>query len=154
MPSGTVVAICICLAAGAPMLEVQEVTAEAGSGLVGDRYCGGNGSWNKDKPGERQVTFMNTIFFTDSGFTYADSRRNMFVEGLELMDLIGKEFTVGDVTFRGVKYCDPCDRPNNLAGIKKSFREAFWDRGGLIAEILSSGTINVGDTVKVSKKRN
>jgi hypothetical protein len=152
MPHGKVVALCICAKAGEPMIEVNEVVAEEGAGLVGDRYYGGNGSWNKGSPGKRQVTLMNAIFFKGTVFKYSDSRRNIFTEGVELMDLIGKEFTVGEVTLRGVKYCDPCNRPNQKAGIRASFRDAFFDRGGLIAEIVVSGTIRNGDNVKTSRK--
>lgn len=152
MPDGKDVALCICAKAGEPMTEVTEVIAEPGNGLVGDRYYGGNGSWNKGSPGKRQVTLMNAMFFKDTVFKYADSRRNIFTEGVELMDLIGKEFTVGKVTLRGVKYCDPCNRPNQKAGIRESFRDTFLDRGGLIAEIIIGGTIHVGDTVQTPRK--
>jgi MOSC domain-containing protein YiiM len=68
------------------------------------------------------------------------------------MDLIGKEFQAGDAIFRGLKYCDPCTRPNKLAGISRSFREAFFDLGGLVAEIIRSGTIRVGDPIIPPKK--
>lgn len=152
MPNGKVVSICIGREAGAKMEEVEEVYAEAGNDLIGDRYCDGNRSFNKNKPGKRQVTFMNAMFFEGSGFAFVDSRRNIFLEDVELMDLIGKEFTVGDVTFQGVKYCDPCNRPNTLAGIKNSFRDTFFDRGGLVAEIVTSGIIRVGSIVKTPKK--
>jgi hypothetical protein len=46
---------------------------------------------------------------------------------------------------RGVKYCDPCTRPSKLSGKTKSFKERFFDRGGLIAEIIEGGVITVGD---------
>ncbi len=71
------------------------MVADAGLGLRGDRYSTGNGSFNKDKPGSRQVTIMNSIFFEGSGFEFKDSRRNLFVEGVELMWLIGRDFQIG-----------------------------------------------------------
>ena len=39
---------------------------------------------------------MNAIFFDGSGFEFKDSRRNIFVQGVELMWLIGRDFKVGD----------------------------------------------------------
>jgi len=152
MHDSKVISICIGRVAGAKMEEVTEVIAEKNKGLVGDRYYSGNGSFNKSNPGKRQITFMNAMFFEDSGFNFSDSRRNIFTEGVELMDLIGKEFSVGEAGFRGVKYCDPCNRPNTLTSIKRSFREAFFDRGGLVAEIIESGIIRTGDKVRVPKK--
>ena len=144
---GVVRAICIGGAAGEPMQEVPEVMAIAGQGLRGDRYATGDGSFNRGKQGSRQVTLMNAIFFDDSDFEFKDSRRNLFVEGVELMWLIGREFQVGAARLRGVKYCDPCQRPSKLSGNATSFKEAFFDRGGLIAEVLETGVIKMGDEV-------
>jgi hypothetical protein len=98
--NGTVRAICICPTAGGPMQQVVEVEAMAGQGLKGDRYTTGEGSFNKGKTGVRQVTLMNTIFFEGSGFEFKDSCRNLFVEGVELMWLIGREFQIGTARFR------------------------------------------------------
>ncbi|SRR5258708_23855 len=143
--SGIVVTIFICPTAGGEMEEVQEVEAIAGAGLKGDRYATGSGSWNKGEEGKRQVTFINSLFFVGTSYQYADSRRNIVTVGIELMYLIGREFGVGEVRFRGVKYCDPCERPTKLADKEESFREAFFDRGGLIAEVIEGGVIKKGD---------
>src|SRR3989344_7631165 len=144
---GIVKAICIGSVAGGPMQEVSSAEAVAGQGLKGDRYATGEGSFNKGRQGNRQVTLMNAIFFDGSGFEFKDSRRNIFVQGVELMWLIGREFQVGTARFRGVKYCDPCTRPSKLSGKQKSFKEAFFDRGGLIAEVIEGGVIKTGDSV-------
>lgn len=129
------------------MKRVDEVEALTGQGLLGDRYALGKGSFNKGKEGMRQVTLINGIFFEGSGFHYEDSRRNIVTDGVELMWLIGREFTIGAARMRGVKYCDPCKRPSKLAGKTASFQEKFFDRGGLVAEVLESGVIRVGDSV-------
>lgn len=144
---GIVKAICITAVAGELMEEVSEVEAITGQGLKGDRYATGEGSFNVGSQGSRQVTFMNAIFFEGSGFDFRDSRRNLFVEGVELMWLIGREFQVGTARFRGIKYCDPCQRPSKLSGKSKSFKEVFFDRGGLIAEVIETGVIRLGDEV-------
>lgn len=145
--NGIVKAICICPVAGEPMQEITEVEAIASQGLKGDRYSTGEGSFNKGKRGVRQVTLMNTIFFEGSGFEFKDSRRNLFVHGVELMWLFGREFQIGNARFRGLRYCDPCTRPSKLSGKTKSFKETFFDRGGLIAEVIESGVIKIGDQV-------
>ena len=145
--SGRVISICIGSEAGAPMREAEEVNALAGMGLEGDRYCRGEGSFNKDNQGKRQVTLINGLFLVDSGFTATDTRRNIVTLNVELMYLIGKEFQIGDAVFYGVKYCDPCMKPSKLSGKKHSFKQAFHDRGGLIAEVRKSGIIRVGSPV-------
>lgn len=144
---GLVVGICIGPSAGAGMQTMSEAEALAGLGLKGDRYASGEGSFNKGSPGRRQITLMNAIFFEGSGFEFDDSRRNLFVQGVELMWLIGREFTVGGAKLRGVKYCDPCYRPSKLTGNPRSFQEVFFDRGGLVAEVLEGGTIKINDMV-------
>ena len=145
--AGTVTAIYICPVAGGTMCQVTNIEAIAGQGLKGDRYATGEGSFNEGKQSVRQVTLMNSIFFEKSGFEFKDSRRNLFVEGVELMWLIGRGFQIGTAHFRGVKYCDPCNRPSKLSGKEKSFKETFFDRGGLIAEIIEGGVIKVGDLI-------
>lgn len=147
MAHGTVVALCICPAAGQPMQAVQEVEAVVGAGLKGDRYSTGEGSFNKGHQGRRQVTLINALFFEGTDFQYLDSRRNIVTSGVELMWLIDREFQIGTARFRGVKYCDPCNRPSTLAGKERSFKEVFFDRGGLIAEVVEGGIIKVGDEV-------
>ena len=93
------------------------------------------------------MTLINSIFFQDSGFEYAESRRNIVTHGVELMWLIGREFQLGKARFRGQYYCDPCLRPTRLSGKTETFLEVFSDRGGLVAEILASGTIRKGDLI-------
>ena len=146
MSNGTVVAICICPNAGDPMQSVQEVEAIAGQGLKGDRYCQGEGSFNRGNQGKRQVTLINGLFFKGTDFDFVDSRRNIVTMGVELMWLIGREFQVGGARLRGVKYSDPCARHSKISG-KPGFKEAFFDRGGLVAEIIRGGVIKVDTEV-------
>jgi MOSC domain-containing protein YiiM len=95
------------------------------------------------------VTLINSNFFQGSDFEYAESRRNLVTQGVELMWLIGREFQIGKARFRGQYYCDPCLRPTHLSGKTAKFLEAFSDRGGLVAEILESGTIKKGDLISL-----
>lgn len=131
---------------------VYEVMALAGQGLEGDRYAAGKGSFNQGEVGRRQVTLINARFFINTPFEYLDSRRNLVIRGTELMWLMGQKFQVGDATFRGIKYCDPCLRPNKLVNKATSFKETFEDCGGLIAEVLAGGLIRLNSSVVVPPK--
>jgi len=142
----TLTGIYICTVAGEPMHTVEQAEAIVGVGLNGDRYANARGSWNRNEPGKRQVTLINERFFRGGAFTPAESRRNLVVSGIELMWHIGREFQIGRARFRGIKYCDPCERPSKLAG-KQGFREDFFDCAGLIAEVTIGGVIKVGDPV-------
>lgn len=149
--NGKVMSICISPAAGQPMQEVYEVEAIAGAGLKGDRYCAAEGSFNANRPGHRQVTLINSVFFSETGYDLTESRRNIVTLGVELMRLIDKEFQIGEARFRGVGYAYPCDRPTKLAGGQSTdrlpFSHAFHDRGGLVAEVIEGGMITWNDAV-------
>ncbi|PCI29216.1 hypothetical protein COB55_02625 [Candidatus Wolfebacteria bacterium] len=153
MKNGIVEAICICSKRGEPMREVNEVEAIAGAGLAGDRYATGEGSFNRNAVGNRQVTLINGIFFENSPFGYLESRRNIVTLGVELMWLIGREFDIGEARMKGVKYCDPCVRPSKLLNKSEIFSTEFFDRGGLIADILQGGLIKKGDAIILPIKR-
>jgi len=153
MPNGSVVAICICPVAGGPMQLVQEAEAIAGAGLKGDRYCTGEGSFNKGNVGRRQITLINAWFVDNSGFAYQETRRNLVLSGVELMWVVGREFRIGEeVVIRGIKYCDPCKRPSKLSGNPVDFDEASHDAGGIVAEIIKGGIVRVGDPVNLPPK--
>ncbi len=149
---GIIVGICISPIKKQPMQTVEQALALAGRGLERDRYADGAGSYSKGEVGRRQITFMSERFFPNSGFTFADSRRNVFVrstEGLELYKLLpDRLFRIGDAIFRAVKYCDLCGEPDKLITPReRSFRETFLDCGGIVADIITGGILKVGDTL-------
>ncbi len=135
--------------AGEPMISQHEVLAIAGAGLQNDRYAIGTGSYvNKEKPGRRQVTLISAEDLAAVNYPAEFSRRNLVTEGVDLMWLLGRPFVIGDVQFRGVAYCDPCARPSNLGRTGQhdlpDFGKVMMGRGGLIAEVMTSGMLRVG----------
>lgn len=151
---GRVVGIFVCPEKGDPMRELGEVHAVEGTGLQGDRYCLGVGSFSSASGGNRQVTLISARWFPESGFTYADSRRNLIVSPeVELMYLIGREFQVGDAWFKGEKYCEPCERPDKLADKERgAFKRAFFDRAGIVATVTAGGRICLNSRVVPPRK--
>jgi hypothetical protein len=118
---------------------VGSVTAVTGKGLVGDRHFS-----DHPEPGNA-LTLIEAEVLEDVGLTGAQSRRQVVVRGVRLTDLIGKRFRVGDVECLGVEICEPCLHLQRMTrpGIIKD----LIHRGGLNADILSGGTISVGDPV-------
>ena len=134
------------------MQQKREVRAIPGKGLVGDRYFSGHGTFSPhpQKP-DFEITFIERekieAFARDSGlpFTSLHARRNIVTEGVDLNELAGKDFLIGEVRLRGIRLCEPC---NHLA--KASFPETLKglvNQGGLRAQILSEGVIHVGDCI-------
>lgn len=147
---GTIQSIHLADEESAPVHAVEEVMAHAGRGLEGDRYFSMTGTFKKLEP-KRQVTLIEAEAFDALARDYhiemepGQARRNLVTRGVALNHLVGREFTVGEVRLRGLKLCEPCSHMEKLAG--KPVREPLKHRGGLRAEILTSGTIRVGDTV-------
>ena len=75
----------------------------------------------------------------------SESRRNVVTQGVPLNHLVGKEFQVGEVRLRGIKLCEPCGHLAKLTG--KGVLPGLVHRGGLRAQILTDGTLRVGDSV-------
>ena len=151
MFTGEVISIHIASEEGAPTVAVGEVRAVEGKGLEGDRYHNKAGTFSrKDNPG-REVTLIESeaieALTNDYGieFELGDSRRNIVTRGVPLNHLVGVEFSVGAVVLRGVKLCDPCGYLERMT--RPGVREALANRGGLNADIVSGGTIRVGDAV-------
>jgi MOSC domain-containing protein YiiM len=123
---------------------VGSVTAVAGKGLAGDRKyaCPGPGN---------ALTLIEAEVLEDVGLTGVQSRRQIVVRGVRLGDLIGRRFRIGDVECLGVEICEPCRHLASLTrpGIIKD----LIHRGGLNADILTSGTISTGDEISFSAVR-
>ena len=119
---------------------VDSVRAVAGQGLAGDRYF-----FADEAASGEALTLIEAEALEDVGLTGAQSRRQVVVRGGGLNDLVGKRFRVGEVVCLGVELCEPCLHLQSLTrpGIIKD----LIHRGGLRADILSGGTIIVGDKV-------
>ena len=152
MWQGEVTAIFIAPDAGAAMESTAEAHAIPGQGLEGDRYATARGTYS-NKPGvDRQLTLIEeeelAAIERDYGHRLepAESRRNVITRGVPLNHLVGRTFRVGEVTLRGVRLCEPCGYLEQVTG--KPVRQPLLHRGGLRAEILTEGWIQVGDTLR------
>ena len=118
---------------------VESVRAVAGKGLEGDRHFG-----RGRHPGGA-ITLIEAEVLEDVGLSGPQSRRQVVIRGVRLNDLVGKRFTVGEVECLGVELCEPCLHLQSLT--RPGIIDELVHRGGLNADILSSGTIAVGDAV-------
>lgn len=148
-----VVGITIGMEAGGPLHTVDEVRAVAGQGLEGDRYYAKGGTYSDREGARRQLTLIESEAIESVARDYGielqppDTRRNIVTKGVALNHLVGKKFKLGDVEVRALQLCEPCRHLESLT--QKGVRRAFIHRGGLNAEILTSGTIKVGDRIEI-----
>lgn len=156
--SGIVEHIHIADAAGEPVRRLESVDAIAGVGLTGDRYAKREGFWkDTEKSGEsRDLTLIEAEEIErlahEFGIELAPgaSRRNVTTRGIRLNELVGMEFWIGDVLARATELCEPCTHLVALTG--KPLIKPLTHRGGLRADLLSSGRISVGDSIKVKEE--
>lgn len=151
MLKGAVVSIHTANAATEPLRSVDEVHAVPGKGLEGDRYFKQAGTFSKPLP-DREVTLIEIEAIEalehEQGIRLepGEGRRNIVTRGVPLSDLIGREFQVGEVLLRGLGPCEPCSHLEKLT--QRGVIRGLAHRGGLRAQILTSGMIRVGDEVQ------
>jgi MOSC domain-containing protein YiiM len=136
----TVEAIHVGKVRGDELLAVDSVRAVAGKGLEGDRHFQHEGG----KPG-KALTLIEAENVEAVGLPPGGARRQVTVRGVNLNALVGKRFRVGDVECYGVHLCEPCAHLQSITrpGIIKDLAH----RGGINADILTDGTISVGDAL-------
>jgi len=149
--SGTLVAIYIAPGPAEPMVPVAEVKAVEGMGLEGDRYFLRTGTFAKKWEPDAEVTLIEAEAIDAIARDYqvdlaaGDARRNLVTRGVALNHLVGREFTIGDVTLRAHGLCEPCGHLHRVTG--RPVEGPLKHRGGLRAQILRGGILRVGDRV-------
>jgi MOSC domain-containing protein YiiM len=121
---------------------VESARALAGKGLEGDRHFHPEGA-----PPGQALTLVESEVVADVGLEPGGTRRQVTVRGVRLNDLVGKRFRVGDVECYGVELCEPCLHLQELT--RPGIIEDLVHRAGINADILTDGTISVGDRVTV-----
>jgi MOSC domain-containing protein YiiM len=136
----SVVAIHLGEAGVRELWAVDSVRALAGKGLEGDRHFHADGA----KPGQA-LTLVEEESVLDVGLAPGETRRQLTVRGVRLNELVGKRFRVGDVECYGVELCEPCLHLQQMT--RSGIIEELVHRAGINADILSDGTISIGDAV-------
>jgi len=132
---------------GNQIKKIYEVEAIMGKGLVNDR------NFRENNQKDCQITLIeieNINFYNKKANTNIpaiDFRRNIITENVQLNDLVGKEFFVGEVKLKGHDLCRPCKYLGEKLK-QKNFVKELIVKAGLRCEILSTGKIFVGDIIK------
>lgn len=128
--------------------QVKAIDLVEGKGIKGDR------NFDKAKWPGQNITFieLEEIIAFNNHFSQqislSDTRRNVITEGVRLNDLVGQVFRIGDVSFKGVELCEPCNTLGSLLAneslSKKAIVKAFTHKAGLRADVLTDGQIGIG----------
>ena len=144
--SGELVWIGIRPAKKEPMIAVSQLYADVQSGLCGDRYQGSSG--------RRQVTLIQwehlQVLASITGKTVTPEllRRNLVIKGLNLLALKNRIFCIGEARLQMTGLCHPCSRMEVVLG--PGGYNAMRGHGGITAQIIGSGLLQLGDPVTVA----
>lgn len=138
---------------GEPFFAVSEVRAEAGKGLVGDARVFGRKD-RKGGPSRRQVSLIAREQIAEHAatlglpvFAPGAVRSNIETEGIDLMSLAGQEVKVGEAILFFYEPRTPCPKMDKVApGLQKLMA---LGKQGMMAQIVSSGVIRVGDAIQL-----
>ena len=145
--AGTVEAILVAPDAEAPLVRVESANAVAGHGLEGDRYGAGRGTFGGGVGYE--LTLVAAESLADAGVGWEEARRNVVTSGIDLNALAGQRFRVGSVECIGRRLAEPCAHLERLT--RPGIMRPLVHKAGLRADILTGGSIKLGDAVTVSE---
>ena len=134
---------------GEPFHSVEFIEVVAGKGIAGNpRYF--------DRGSRRQVTLMEREQIAEHAATLGREtippgavRSNIETAGLSFTPLVGQEVQVGEAVLRLYAPRDPCAK---MEAIAYGLRHLMSDgRQGVLAQVIQSGRIRVGDTIHLVK---
>ncbi len=129
--------------------EVSAAVAHPGRGLEGDRHF--------DDVDACDITLIEAEaiekLLAEHGIDLrlGESRRQVVVRGIDLADLVGRRFHIGEVECEGEDRCEPCQHLAGLVQTPIVLRGLI--HSGLRARVLTGGTFRIGDTVQRSVAR-
>ncbi len=126
-----------------PTVNAETIECVAGKGIKGDRY------FDSEKHRDGQITFFDWAVLeairARFGLPELDPsafRRNVVVRGADLNALVGRDFELQGLQFRGTEECTPCYWMDQA--VAPGAEDFLGGRGGLRARVLSSGTLRRG----------
>lgn len=140
---GALVWIGIRPARRAAIVELESVELFAQQGVAGDHHR---------SRGARQVTLVERERVAAIGSYLGarvqpgELRRNLMVEGINLLALKGWRFAIGEAVLEWSGECHPCSRMEEALGL--GGYHAVRGHGGITARIVVGARVRVGDPVR------
>ena len=144
---GKIEAINISNISEANTFYVNQAYLEKGKGIVNDRY------YENFKEKKEQVTLINLEEINafnnqvNQNIEPKDFRRNIIVSGIDLNNLIDKQIKINQVILKIHEICQPCKYLQDRLKLP-SLVKLLVNKSGVRAEIIKSGNLSVGDTIK------
>ena len=129
---------------------VNQAILEKGKGIVNDRYYG------NFKEKKEQVTLISLEEINNfnnqikQNIDAKNFRRNIIVSGINLNLYINKKIKINEVILKIHEICQPCKYLQDRLKIQDLVKKLV-NKSGVRAEILNSGSLSVGDAIKILK---
>ncbi len=141
---------------GTPLTAVDSIEVVADKGIAGEPRYFGRMSRDRGKPSRRQISLIEREQIAGHAAALGLEtippgavRSNIETEGINLVQLVGHEVQIGDAVLFLYAPRDPCEK---MDAICQGLRELMMhDRQGVMAQVVRSGKINVGDTIIARK---
>ena len=140
--------------AEAPMLSVGQITLVKDKGIVEDvRYF--NRKNREGQPRKRQITLIERKQIAEhaavlglAGIASGRVRSNIETDGISLIDCIGKQLQIGEAILLIYDPRTPCAQMDAVApGLRELMKDS---RQGVLAQVIRSGTVRVGDAIQTA----
>jgi len=139
---------------GAVMQNVQEIEVIQSKGIIDEPRYFGRRSRDTGQPSQRQITLMEREQIAEHATTLGLEsippgavRSNIETAGLDLVSLLGKQVEIGSAILLLYAPRDPCAK---MDAICQGLRELMMNnRQGVLARVIRSGKIQVGDRICV-----
>ena len=137
---------------GAPLQTIDAVELVAARGIQGDTRYFGRLSRLTGQPTHRQVSLIQRELIAEHAAALdlpaippGAVRSNIETTGINLISLLGREVEIGSAVLLLHSPRDPCAK---MDAICQGLRALMMDsRQGVLAEVVRSGAIRVGDTI-------
>ena len=146
LPDPSVHAIHVAKASRLPMRAAESVQAEAGKGLVGDRYHGTR---------HRHVTVQSLEELAEAERRHGHpidpglTRRNVTLSAGQLPRKPGHRLRIGEVELEVVRDAAPCKLLEDVLG--RDARRALSRRAGIVCRVLTDGELRLGDVAQLER---
>ena len=143
-------AINISNLSGERTVYVNQAILNKNKGIINDRY------YENFKNNYEQVTLMeseNIDYFnniTNGKLNYKDFRRNIVTSDIVLNDIMNRKIQINDALLKVRQLCQPCRYLQDKLKID-SLVKLLFNKSGVRAEIIKSGTISTFDQIKIIK---
>ena len=137
---------------GKPLQNVEAIQVIEAKGILGEPRYFGRVSRTSGGPSLRQVTIMEREQIAEHAAALGVEaippgavRSNIETRDVNLVDLIGQEIEIGEAVLLLYAPRDPCEK---MDAICQGLRELMLNnRQGVLAQVVRSGKIRVGDVI-------